>query len=155
VLYHAGTAGWGPTFADRPTAAWFPLPSYSEWAQSVGLINQCPNACAEADDPDQDGLNNLAELQAGTNPTQSDSLLVIEIQPRFADLAPEDQTQLAEGQHAMYFQSVPGRSYVVQRADQLGGGWRVETVVTATTTQNRVVLQNPAAQAYYRILVVP
>jgi hypothetical protein len=155
LLYRPGTTGWGPTYARRPTAEWVPLPSYAPWAASVGLIDQCPNASAETDDPDQDGLSNLAELQAGTSPINGESLLVIESQPRLADLAPSDQTPLPAGQYALYFQSVPGRSYVVQRTDRLGGDWRAETVVTATTSQKRVVLPQPAAQAFYRILVVP
>ena len=83
------------------------------------------------------------------------SVLVMESQPRLNDLSESDKTPIQEAQHALYFQSVPGRAYVVQSTDRLGQGWKVETVVTATTRQKRVVLDKPVSQAFYRIVVVP
>ena len=156
VYFRAGTGGWGATFAGRPTQAWTSPPLYGEWARSMGLLDQYPNASGETDDPDKDGANNLAEMDAGTDPTQADSALRFEPLPRTKDLSEADQTALSAGQHALYFQSVPGKPYTIQSTEILGGGaWQNEATVTATTTQKRVVLTQSATPRFYRVMLPP
>jgi hypothetical protein len=122
------------------------------------------SATAEADDPDQDGMNNCAEMLAGTDPTDRASLLRLESIPRPADLTEADRTPIGAGQHAIYFRTVPGKQYGIQWNDSLSrdpgaewhmeeGLWRTEAVVTATTTQKRFVFDKPASQAFYRVIL--
>jgi len=153
VYYRAGTTGWGPTFAGRPTALWIDPPIYSDWLPSTGLLIQYPNASAEADDPDRDGMSNYAEMLAGTDPIDRASLLTLERVPRPNDLTEADRTPIGAGQHAVYFRSVPGKRYGVQWADAVDGPWNTTTVVTASTTQTRWVFDKPATQAFYRVLL--
>lgn len=156
VYFRAGTRGWGATFAGRPTRIWAPPPAYSEWTRSVGLLDQYPNASGGNDDPDQDGANNLAEMYAGTDPTQANSVLRLEPSPRTNDLSEADQIPLGAEQHALYFQSVPGKTYLIQSIGNLSGGpWQYEATVTATTTQKRIVLTQPGARRFYRVMLQP
>jgi hypothetical protein len=155
VYYQANTTGWGPIFANRPTALWVPQPTYSEWAQTVGLTSQHPNASGEADDADNDGANNWAEMQAGTNPTDPNSALKFEAIARPDDLAEADKTVLENSQLGLYFQSVPGRTYALQASDAIGSPWQTEAAVGATTTQKRVVTNRPVNQRFYRLTILP
>jgi hypothetical protein len=164
VYYRAGTTGWGATFHGRPTALWISPPNYSEWLPLTGLLSQYPNASAETDDPDQDGMSNHTEMLAGTDPTSRDSVLVVESVPRPADLTEADRTPLGAGQHAIYFRTVPNKLYGIQWNNSLDGPaedsswtyeglWRTEAVVTATTTQTRFVFEKPEGKAFYRVIL--
>ncbi len=153
VYYRAGTIGWGTVFAGRPTALW--QPSYQEWAQTSGLLEKFPDASRETDDADHDGLNNLAEMQAGSDPTKADSALKFEGAPLLENLAEEDKTAIGTDQHALYFQTVPGKKYEIQSTTALSGTWQTETNVSATTTQKRVLVNKPANQEFYRVVLVP
>jgi hypothetical protein len=164
VYYRAGTTGWGATFDGRPTALWIDPPNYSDWLPSTGLLSQYPDASAETDDPDQDGMSNHTEMLAGTDPTDRASLLTLEGIPRPADLSEADRTPLAADQHAIHFRTVPGKQYGIQWNDFLNRApdadpwsvevvWRTEAVVTATTTQTRFVFNKPATQAFYRVIL--
>jgi hypothetical protein len=53
-----------------------PSSPFESWQSQYFGCTNCPQAAANAD-PDGDGLNNLAEFQAGTNPTNSQSALRI------------------------------------------------------------------------------
>lgn len=164
VYYRPGTAGGGSTFRGRPTALWIDPPLYSDWLPSSGLLAQYPDTTAEADDPDQDGMTNYAEMLAGTDPEDPASVLMLESVPRPADLAEADRTPLGAGQHAIYFRTVPGKQYGIQWNDSLSrdpgaewwtyqGLWRTEAVVTATTTQTRFVFDKPVRHAFYRVIL--
>ena len=72
-----------------------------------------------------------------------------------ADLSAADQTPIEPGQHAVYFRSVPGRYYGVQRATSLDGAWELQATKVAATTQTRLVLPKPADHAFYRVLALP
>jgi hypothetical protein len=98
---------------------WIDPPVYSDWLPSTGLLAQYPNASAETDDPDQDGMSNHTEMLAGTDPTSRDSVLVVESVPRPADLTEADRTPLSANQHAIYFRTVPGKQYGIQSNDSL------------------------------------
>jgi hypothetical protein len=155
VYYRAGTTGWGNTFAGQPTALWLEQPTYQEWAQTVGLLDKFPNASAETDDADQDGMSNLAEMQAGTDPTSPNSKLAFESAARLNDLADEDKSAVGPEQHAFYFQTVPGKKYELQSATAIAGVWQTETNITATTTQKRVLVPKPVDQGFYRLILIP
>lgn len=153
VYYRAGTTGWSNSFAGRPTALWVEQPTYQEWAQTTGLLSKFPDASAETDDADQDGLNNLAEMLAGTDPTSPSSTLKFETTPRPNDLVDADKTAIGADQHALYFQTVPGKKYEIQSVSAIGGTWQMETNVTAT--QKRVVVNKLVDQSFYRVMLVP
>jgi hypothetical protein len=155
VYYRAGTTGWGATYAGQPTALWVEQPSYQDWAKSVGLVDEFPNAGAEGDDADQDGMNNKDEMQAGTDPTLAASVLKFENTPRLNDLADEDKTAVGPDQRALYFQTVSGKKYEIQSASVVGGTWQTETNATATTTQKRVLVNKNNTQGFYRVILVP
>ena len=146
---------WAGDYCERPKAYYTPAPSYAEWAQSIGLPERYPSASGERDDPDHDGLSNLAEMRAGTDPLRPESRLVFEPDPRPGDLAEADRTPLLPSQLARYFQSVPGKVYQVLRANTLDGGWQAVATFKATATQKRVLLDPSAPQGYFQILAVP
>ena len=153
VFYRPGTLGWVSTFGDRPTSAW--RPSYTEWAQVIGLPAKFPAAVGETDDPDHDRMTNLQEMLAYTDPADPNSVLAFEKTPRSNDLSAEDKLPIEANQFAFYFQSVPGRSYELYHAEVLGGAWTQGATITATLTQKRVVVDKPAELGFYRILVAP
>jgi thrombospondin type 3 repeat protein len=74
-----------------------------------------PNASGPADDADGDGINNLAEFQAGTDPINSASVTkIVSVQTRGADIV-------------IRFTSVAGKRYRLERTrDLTSGAW--ETV---------------------------
>lgn len=154
VYYRAGTTGWGSTFGGRPTALWV-VPSYSEWAQSFGLPTQYPSASGPQDDADQDGLTNIQEMAAGTDPTLAESTLRMEQQPRPGDLTESDKTPPGSNQIALYFQSIPGRIYELQSAPTPGNPWKSAFTVIATTTQKRVLMSKPTTNGFYRVFLTP
>lgn len=153
VYYRAGTTGWEATFADRPTAEW--MPTYAEWARLVGLADRYPSLSSEGDDPDMDGLSNLAEMQAGTDPRDPKSVLRFENGARPEDLVEADKTTVETGQFAVYLQTVPGKHYNIQSVRLLGGAWQSETNITATTTQKRVILNKNEDRACFRAVLSP
>lgn len=155
VYYRSGTTGWGTTFGGRPTALWVKPSAYQEWAQATGLLDQYPNAGAETDDPDKDGMNNLTEMLAGTDPTNRDSVLKFETVPRPNDLVEADKTSIDSNRHALYLQTVPGRNYQIQTATDFGGAWQAVTNLTATTTQKRFVMDHLMDQGFYRVVLTP
>jgi hypothetical protein len=154
VYYRAGTTGWSSTLAGRPTALWI-VPTYSEWAQSFGLPTQYPSASGEQDDADQDGLTNIHEKEAGTDPTNAGSTLRMEQQPRPDDLTESDKTLPAPNQFALYFQSIPGEIYELQSTPILGNPWKSAFTVIATTTQKRVLMSKPASKGFYHVFLSP
>jgi hypothetical protein len=155
VFRRSGATGWGSTFAERPTAIWIARPSYADWAVSSGLSAQFPAASGEGKDADSDGFTNKDEWMAGTDPTKKDSRLGCELAARPGDLIPSDKTPVPAGQRAVYVRSVPGRYYGVQRATDLSGGWMLQDVRTASTTQTRFVVPADGPVGFYRVVVLP
>lgn len=156
VYYHPETFDWESTYAGRPTAIWWiHPPSYLEWSRAWYLPCKYPDTTAETDDPDHDGMNNLQEMQAGTDPTKPKSVLKMEREPRPNDLFDSDKTPMRLDAFALYLQTVPGKQYLVQSVNAFGGEWQNVTNVIATTTQKRVVVHKPVDQAFYRVILVP
>ena len=150
ILYHRPEAtGWAQNNGGRPTALWTDPPDYEEWIQ----LSDLPPDSTETDDPDQDDMTNHAEMLAGTDPTDPNSVLAIEWEPRLDDLTDEDKTPIESNQHAHYAGSVPGKTYAVQWAESPTGPWNVDKVVTATTTQTRFVFDKPQGQGFYRVIL--
>jgi hypothetical protein len=155
VYYYEGASGWDTTFALRPTVKLFRQTAFEQWAATNGLAAQFPNACGEPDDADHDGMSNLQEMYAGTDPTSAKSALAFESTARPEDLIEEDKTPLEAGQFALYFQTVPGRTYDIQSCATLNGEWSMAKTVIAATTQKRVALSRPAEKAFYRVATRP
>lgn len=130
IFYRAGATGWGSTFGGRPTLLW-----------------------TATDDLDHDRVNNLEEMLAGTDPLDARSLLAFESAPRPEALVEMDQTAIPAGQHALYFQSIPGNRYEILASERLGGTWASLATVDAAALQKRVLVDKPANAAFYRIQV--
>jgi len=155
VFHRAGTAGWNPTFVNRPTAVWMPRPAFGDWGCVHRLGDAVPNASAEGDDPDGDGLTNADEWFAATDPTQH-APLAWNWNPRPGRLISPRQTKRPSNRvsHAVYLRSVPGLYYGVQRATSLGGAWELQATKVAAAPQTRFVLLKPADHGFYRVLAL-
>ena len=58
------------------------------------------------------------------------------------------------GRMALYFQSVPGKTYQIELTERLGGEWvKVVTTSAGWATQRRAVLDRPATTGFYRIVL--
>jgi hypothetical protein len=155
VRYRAETTGWGTTFAGRPTALWIQQPLYNEWVKSVGLLDQYPDSSDETADADHDGMSNFQEWQAGTDPTNPNSVLRFELKPRPDDLVDADKTPLGLDDHALYLQTMPFRQYDIQSKNAIDGVWQTEVTVAATTTQKRITVFKGFDHSFYRVILVP
>jgi hypothetical protein len=129
--YRAGRTGWTATFAGRPAVLWMP-----------------------EDDLDHDGITNMNEFLAGSDPSDAQSALAFEHAIRPDDLTEEDKTPLPPSQFALYFQSIPGKSYEVQFTGKLGSAWsKAGTIAAGRATQKRVVLDRPVVNGFYRLVL--
>jgi hypothetical protein len=116
------------------------------WEQDHGLNPFLDDANLDAD---ADGMTNLAEYLAGTDPQDPSSYLKID--RITASWASPMETTLTFG-------AVAGRSYVVQYSDLLPSGlWQDLTNVTALPTNAVIVVEDPGAtntaQRYYRLRI--
>lgn len=68
-----------------------------------------------------------------------------------------DRAPVAEGSQAVYFRSVPGRYYAVERARGVEGGWELRGTRVASATQTRFVVENAENDpvAFYRAVALP
>jgi hypothetical protein len=101
-------------------------------------------AYSDTDDPDHDGMSNLAEYIAGTDPTDSTSLLKLT----------EAVTPRANpGEFIIRWQSVTGRVYTLQATTNLMNGFTALTNgLPATPTVNVYTDKvNGAEQKFYRV----
>ena len=101
---------------------------------------------------DGDGMKDGAELEAGTDPLDPDSLL------RITHLGPitpvEGQVYLP-----LFFQSVSDKAYVIQGAPAVTGVWMTVSdsfVAVSNSTQVLVTMPESLPQSFYRVrLSVP
>jgi len=112
--------------------------------QYFGTTANSGNA-ADSADPDGDGWTNAQEFAAGTNPTDSTSLLKI------------TQMQTSGADMVMSFPTTPGKTYRVERSDTLqSGSWLpVQDNIPGTGSFIQITDANGAGQGkrFYRILV--
>ena len=108
-----------------------------DWELANGLNPAAPEDANV--DADRDGLTNLEEYQAGTDPQDIASTL------RLSALAGN------EGRVVLRFNSVAGRSYTVfSRSSLTGGVWEIVETVPASASNQSVELAYPAvAQMFY------
>ena len=114
------------------------LPEYEHWAQEVyGLIGSSNSADA---DVDGDGMNNYSEYLAGTDPTNSASLLKI--------------TNCATASTNLWLSwpSVPGVAYRIQASASLAST-TVWADITASLVTNAFGTNSVASQQFYRVTV--
>jgi hypothetical protein len=107
-----------------------------------GSINS-PQAAPGAD-PDADGLTNLQEYLAGTNPTSAASALWIELEP------------VAGVNRTLRFPAVAGRTYTIQHRTALAGGvWQKLADVLAVVTTGPVEVTDSSGgedERFYRVV---
>lgn len=113
------------------------------WEEGHGLA---PDSALDATlDPDTDGLNNLQEFLAGTDPRDAASVVRI------------SSIQRGDGQLRLTFAAVRGKAYHLQAGELLSGGrWlTVASLEPAPLTGPReLVIPAPAAPAtWYRLLI--
>lgn len=118
---------------DRWQAQYFG--SYSAASAQVGV------------DFDRDGLSNLSEYLAATNPTNTASCLRM------------DSVSSQAGVTRLSWQSVAGRSYQVYSRDALSGanGWQAVGSAVSASSSNTVWYDpnTPGARRFYRVMVYP
>jgi len=124
------------------------LNAHRESNETNNVLAQDLTVAAPAPDSDGDGMDDLAEATAGTDPADAASVLKI--------LAAEG---LADGRLALTWSSVPGRTYRVSCQDGLANlesaefsGPITATTVTTSWTNN---LPFPHPVLFLRIQVVP
>jgi hypothetical protein len=113
------------------------------WEMQFGLNKNDPSDAAQ--DPDQDGLTNLQEYLAGTDPHDGQSNLRV--------VCPG----LSNGQAIIQFSAVAGRTYtVLYRSAAHNGTWQKFADVAAQPVTQTVTLYDPSAttnsQRYYRLV---
>ena len=97
------------------------------------------------DDADRDGLNNLAEFKAGTNPTDAQSVFEI-----------MDVQVTQPGQVLVEWSAVEGKFYTLQRSGDLFSGFSdLRTHIPATAPKNsfRDTTATGAGPFFYRLRV--
>jgi subtilisin family serine protease len=115
------------------------LPDWWELQYFGHLTGTDPNA-----DPDHDGMSNLAEWIAGTNPTNAASSL------RLTSISAMNPSAIA-----VSWLSVAGKSYWLERTTNLATGFDVvvATNITATAPTNTAIdtTAPPGNQGFYRV----
>jgi uncharacterized repeat protein (TIGR01451 family) len=99
-----------------------------------------------SDDPDGDGLSNLDEFRAGTDPMNAQSVLRI------------SAIQVASGQFRVSFPTVAGKKYRVESSATLGAGsWSIVADNVAGTGDNIEIAISPLtnSSAFLRLILVP
>lgn len=128
----------GPTQADSDHDG---IPD--DWETAHGLKVGVNDATL---DPDGDGLANLQEYFAGTDPQNAASVLKLE--------AVRDG-----GQIVLRFTAQPNKSYALQfRSDLSSGSWQTYSTVSAQPTARDFQIGDPAAVGlarYYRVILAP
>ncbi|MBW8780362.1 MAG: discoidin domain-containing protein [Verrucomicrobia bacterium] len=122
-----------------------PLTLLQAWRlANFGTTVNAGNA-ADSADPDGDGLTNGQEFAAGTDPTNTSSVLKV------TDIA------VGGGNITVSFPTVPGKTYRVERSDTLqAGSWSVlQDNITGTGGIFRVTDGGAAGQSkrFYRIVI--
>ncbi|WP_395737485.1 hypothetical protein [Prosthecobacter sp.] len=111
---------------------------------SFGVTTSSGNAADDAD-PDGDGMSNLAEYTAGTNPNDR------------ADVFKTNTQQKGDGTFTLTTSGKSGRTYILQRSTLLtANSWYTVTTQGPLASDGGVTLTDsaaPAASAFYRIQV--
>ena len=122
--------------------------AYEAWRRFYFTAEELADPLLTGDDADRDhdGMSNLAEYLAGTNPTNDTSLLVL------YQVVPDPAVP---GQYVVYWQSATGRMYTVEGATNLVGtnfDLILGTNIPATPMLNVYTdTVTGAAQKFYRI----
>ncbi len=143
---HPGGAGGSGIVIVRYVTG--PLSAYEQWRQAYFTAEELANPAVSGDraDRDHDGMRNLDEYWAGTDPTNPVSRLVV------YQVAPNPA---AADEFLVTWQSATGRVYAVQTATNLMTGFSTLTNgLPATPTVNVYTdAVNGAGQKFYRVRV--
>jgi uncharacterized repeat protein (TIGR01451 family) len=144
ALHRTGHAGVGNTFAVESSADTDRDGLPDSWkVRYFGSVSD-PRAGADAD-PDGDGLTNLQEFHAGTNPMDAGSSVRI------------TSARVVGGQIRMTFPSIAGKRYRVERAFSCTGApWGIlADNIAGTGADAEVVGRAESGAAFYRVQVLP
>jgi hypothetical protein len=153
ALHRINPSGYGnePTnwLAAAPAPAYVPQTDTDgdgipdEWERAHGLNPESPMDALE--DRDGDGMTNLQEYLAGTDPNSAASVF------RFERAGQNP----ANGEVVIEFTAASERSYTIQQRDSLGqGSWlKYLDIAPAPTNRTlRLTLPNGGGQRYYRLV---
>jgi 5-hydroxyisourate hydrolase-like protein (transthyretin family) len=122
------------------------LPDQLEDAYRLNEL--APGQSGPDDDPDHDGVKTGDELRAGTNPLDPGS--TFEVPGMQMVSSPEIGSSLR-----MTFDTVPGRTYLLQAAEQLPLWVNISSTFVATGEQTVIAVDNPGFNAqFYRLIVL-
>ena len=124
---------------------------YQTWQMQYFHCTDCPSA-AESADPDGDGQNNLAEFLAGTDPTNSVSVLRITSFSRESNNIRVTWTMGAGRTNALQVTSGTGGSYTT---NNFADHFIVTNTVGSTTNFLDVGAATNASTRFYRVRLVP
>jgi hypothetical protein len=99
------------------------------------------------DDWDHDGMNNLQEYLAGTNPTNASSRLQV------SNFGAQGGTNFA-----IQWSSVPGKRYAIQTSTNLlagFNGWLTNQVPATPPLNTQTGTVDPVQSRYFRVMVAP
>jgi len=106
------------------------------------------------DDPDGDGANNLAEFQAGTDPTNEGSVFQVLVLTLAADwTAPVPRATIT-----VFWSAVPGRSYRVQAKASMDAPWADVpggTLAFSPSASKTFEVAFPPSQGFFRAVSDP
>jgi len=147
VYYREENIGWPAFYAGRPTAIW--KLDYIAWADQYGLLVNYPQFSGESDDADHDGMTNLQEKNAGTNPVDGKSALIFETSARTNDLSADDLLPYSEDKFSIFLQTIPQKSYCLYCTDSLAHSWIRLATITASNTQKRFLVQKTFSSLFF------
>ncbi len=130
---------------------------FDVWEETVGLSSRsATDGHGAMDDPDGDGAGNYAEMMAGTDPLDADSVMRIRSVRQSVGGIGVASEGAGGGSLTLEWAAVPGYRYRVEVSTDLASWAPLGEVVRATDTTARfVVVAGESRVRFYRVVVAP